>query len=157
MSYLNSEAVKISTIFRDNEIYDTLCALSENLFNQSINTPCTLQSLAKKYAQNANVIVAYVNDVPKGLCVFYDNNNVTKIAFLSMIVVAKEEQGKGIGNLLIKSMIKHCVSNGMERLELEVANANVSAIRFYEKNGFKIEKAIGDKRIYYHRFYKQEI
>ena len=135
-------------ISHENEIYDILCALSNDLFNQSINNPCILQSLAKKYAQNATVFVAYVNEEPKGLCAFYANDNVTKIAFLSMIVVAKGEQGKGIGKELICRMIKHCISNGMTQLKLEVANTNYSAIRFYEKQGFAVEKELKDTIIY---------
>ena len=45
---------------------------------------------------------------------------------------------RGIGSALIGTLKAHLAARGIERLGLSVSKKNVYAIRFYEKNGFRL-------------------
>lgn len=55
---------------------------------------------------------------------------------ITNIAVRRELRGKGLGDLLVKSMKKLASSVGVERMTLEVRVSNTAAQRLYEKNGF---------------------
>lgn len=76
-----------------------------------------------------------------GFAAFYCNDLLTKRAFLSMIAVNEQYDGKGYGKLLINEVLKICRNKKMNELELEVNKSNIHAIEFYKRNGFSyIEK-----------------
>lgn len=53
------------------------------------------------------------------------------------ISVLKEYWGKGVGNLLMKTLIDYAKSTGFtETIYLEVVSENLRAIKLYEKHGF---------------------
>ena len=54
------------------------------------------------------------------------------------ICVADENQGKGIGKLIMTDLIENAKNKKLEKVRLTVDKANKSAIRLYEKNGFEI-------------------
>lgn len=58
-------------------------------------------------------------------------------AHLLSIAVIETQQYKGIGSLLLKSMISQCKAMGINQVFLEVRTSNDKAIGFYQKYGFK--------------------
>lgn len=52
------------------------------------------------------------------------------------ITILKEYCGLGIGSSLMKKVIEWTKSNGVEKIELEVFENNISAIMLYKKFGF---------------------
>ena len=58
-------------------------------------------------------------------------------AHLLSIAVIETQQYKGIGSLLLKSMISQCKAMGINQVFLEVRASNERAIGFYQKYGFK--------------------
>ena len=58
-------------------------------------------------------------------------------AHLLSIAVIETQQYKGIGSLLLKSMISQCKAMGIYQVFLEVRASNERAIGFYQKYGFK--------------------
>ena len=58
-------------------------------------------------------------------------------AHLLSIAVIETQQYKGIGSLLLKSMISQCKAIGINQVFLEVRASNEKAIGFYQKYGFK--------------------
>ena len=58
-------------------------------------------------------------------------------AHILSISVRNEMQSKGIGALLLKSMLDQCKVMHYKKIFLEVRVSNVKAINFYEKFGFK--------------------
>lgn len=133
---------KINTeILTDSEnIYSALCAVSSDLYNQNVNNDETIRNLACKFAQKAKVLVVRDENVAKGFCAFYCNDFETYTAYLSIIVVATEAQGRGYASAMFQEMLLICRNNGMKRLRLEVDNSNFRAINFYKKRGFSLEK-----------------
>ncbi|MDH7476080.1 MAG: GNAT family N-acetyltransferase [Microgenomates group bacterium] len=49
-------------------------------------------------------------------------------------------ESRGIGTALIKTVKKEAKKNGIKKLKLITTNDNLSAIRFYQKRGFRLKK-----------------
>ncbi len=65
---------------------------------------------------------------------------VNRSAFLSRIVVRRAWRGRGLGVALVKALASHAfVDLKLHRLELNVCEQNLQAIRCYEKAGFQRE------------------
>ena len=65
-------------------------------------------------------------------------------AHILSISVTKKIQSKGIGTLLLQSMLDQCKAMNYKTIFLEVRTSNIQAINFYQKFGF-IKDAIRDK------------
>jgi ribosomal-protein-alanine N-acetyltransferase len=66
-------------------------------------------------------------------------NNRTKILMISVEPLYQRQQ---IGEKLLNEFIKTTIERNMKTIELEVRTDNEQAIKFYEKNGFKIVEKI---------------
>lgn len=64
------------------------------------------------------------------------------------IAVEEKFKNNGVGKILLSDVIKHCVINNLERINLEVRESNHTAVRFYLKNDFEI---IGLRKNFYTR------
>lgn len=62
------------------------------------------------------------------------------------VVVRKERQHEGIGNFLMQSLMRLASDHGMKMIHLEVRKGNETAIRLYERLGFKRD---GMRKNYY--------
>ena len=69
---------------------------------------------------------------------------------ITNIVVRKDLRNQGIGSSLLKKLIKIAKQSKMESLTLEVMCTNTSAIKLYEKFGFK---NVGFRKNYYKGLY----
>ena len=123
------------------EIYSVMARLKNSIYSSIVRNDFFLIELSKKFSKYAEFYCLKQEDEPIGYIAFYDNNQETKVAFLSMITVSKEYQGQGLGNRLLNKMIEVCRIKGMNSITLEVDKTNENAIVFYEKHGFsKISK-----------------
>lgn len=77
-------------------------------------------------------------ETQKGFVVFYANDQVGKIAYLSMIAVKEQYRGEHIGTKLLNWVEIESFKLGMSRLRLEVNKQNNAAIDFYKRRGFTI-------------------
>ena len=93
-------------------------------------------SLADKFYKNGIVILISERDLPKGFAAFYCNDLSTHIAYLSMLAVSPNNEGKGYGRKLMKSIINISREKEMKILKLEVNKMNHRAISFYHALGF---------------------
>lgn len=84
-----------------------------------------------------------------GFKVFYINNEEKIIAFVTLnkkdnkgqiglIAVDKTYQGQGLGKLLINYVEYFCKKSSINELIIPTQRTNTSAIKFYEKLGYKI-------------------
>lgn len=58
---------------------------------------------------------------------------------LTLIAVAKEAQGKGIGKSLVKAALSQFKKWGLSKSSIETQITNISALRIYEACGYKIK------------------
>lgn len=112
-------------------------SLKDNIYNKTIKDE-QLSNLAIKFAKNAVFISILDNEKVVGYAAFYCNNLESKMAFLSMIIIDRDYQGKGCGHMLMDKVCQIAHENGMHSIRLNVANRNINAIRFYEKIKFSI-------------------
>ena len=62
-------------------------------------------------------------------------------AHITNIAVLPAYQGRGLGKVLLSSMIKECMLQAIKRMTLEVRESNLVAQSLYKKSGF-VEGAI---------------
>jgi ribosomal-protein-alanine N-acetyltransferase len=75
-----------------------------------------------------------------GVWIIPDSATITKVT------VAKEYQGKGLGNKLMEDLIERTIAAGCEYLSLEVRVSNRKAYLLYKKFGFV---QVGIRKKYY--------
>ncbi len=68
-----------------------------------------------------------------------------KSCYLYRMGIIPEYYGKGIGAYMLEEAAKISREKGAEYLRLFVADCNPPAIRFYEKNGYKIAEGVFQK------------
>jgi len=80
----------------------------------------------------------------KGLICKHDSKIIGFIIFspinpeahILSISVTKKIQSKGVGALLLQSMLDQCAAMNYKKIFLEVRTSNLQAINFYQKFGF---------------------
>lgn len=58
-----------------------------------------------------------------------------KALHLEDLIVTEKARGSGLGNALLKEVVKYGHQHGVKRVQWEVLDWNESAIKFYEKKG----------------------
>ena len=88
------------------------------------------------------VFLAFKNGEPVGFCQCNDEYAEENKGNISILGVAQETQGLGIGEALLQTGIAYSASKGFDTLELNVDTGNESgALKLYEKVGFKPESS----------------
>ncbi len=101
----------------------------------SFSTPWSIQSFTAELRDNeyARYFCLVVDEQVigyMGLWYILDEGHITNIA------IAPEYRCKGLGESLIRSVMKIMISNGMERMTLEVRVSNLAARNLYKRLGF---------------------
>jgi len=117
------------------EDYYLIANLEKSLFD----SPFSLKDLENMSLQEAFKIWKIYGDSLFGYVCFFQVNNEVEII---KIGIMKSHQGKNYGTHLITKIKKLSI----RKIFLEVSSLNKTAIKFYEKNGFKI---IGVRQNYY--------
>tara|TARA_Y100000031_G_scaffold127714_1_gene145559 strand:- start:399 stop:1382 length:984 start_codon:yes stop_codon:yes gene_type:complete len=102
---------------------------------------CYHQKLADKIiiVKKGNEILGYAAiEILKGIS-FPDN---MKIANIILIAVDKKFKGKGIGKVLILESSDWAKTNGCSFLAAGTQIINNSSVKFYQKNGFKLQSSV---------------
>jgi GNAT superfamily N-acetyltransferase len=88
------------------------------------------------------VFIAFKDGEPVGFCQCNDEYAEDNKGNISILGVAQESQGLGIGEALLQTGIVYSASKGYDTLELNVDTGNESgALKLYEKVGFKPESS----------------
>lgn len=106
-------------------------------FSSPVSKRENYSELFEKIDKNAIFIAAY-DEEPMGYAAIYANNKETRTAYITLIAVKPEFQGRKIGRALMEACEKVSNENEMKCIMLEVAKSNLKAIRFYEKCGFEV-------------------
>jgi [ribosomal protein S18]-alanine N-acetyltransferase len=81
----------------------------------------------------SRIIVAELDGVPVGWC-----SRARGKAYIPYLFVAPELQGQGIGTLLLRRMESILELLGAKAVHLETPADNVRAVRFYQRQGYRI-------------------
>ena len=63
-------------------------------------------------------------------------------ASIGLIAISNKHQGKGLGNVLLKSAENFCINNGRYYLKIPTQKKNIQACKFYHKNGYTIDEQL---------------
>lgn len=83
--------------------------------------------------------VFFEDDVPVGfilLCIRKDRGRIDSMG------VVKPKRGTGLADMILKHALEHLMWKGVKSVVLEVVSDDQRAIRFYEKNGFKMRREL---------------
>ena len=105
-------------------------------FVPTLSERVDIRDYAQKIASKATRFEAWSAGTLVGLVAVYCNDTETRIAHVTSVSVMKAWTGKGIGANLIDQCVVHARAAGMRQIGLEVAAANMPAIKLYAKNGF---------------------
>jgi [ribosomal protein S18]-alanine N-acetyltransferase len=81
----------------------------------------------------SRIVVAEVDGIVVAWC-----SRAARRAYIPYLFVMPELQGHGIGSTLLQRMESMLELEGAERVQLETPADNVLAVRFYEKQGYRI-------------------
>lgn len=112
----------------------------DSLLPTPLSTRVNISTYTKKILSNGTALVIQDNGKIVSAVMFYDNNHVEDRAYITLIATLQSYEGRGYGSLLLNKACEIAKSNGMYSIELETENSNIHAIKFYQKNGFKIKK-----------------
>lgn len=79
------------------------------------------------------IIVAEINGIPIGWC-----SRARGRAYIPYLFVIPQMQSQGIGSALLARMEAMLELEGAKRVHLETPADNVRAVRFYERQGYRI-------------------
>jgi ribosomal protein S18 acetylase RimI-like enzyme len=117
----------------------------DDLFSVPLSSRVDLQSYSMKLLDHGIVYVAIRDDGRiAGLVGFYANDSEGGTAYLSLIVVSRDAQGRGVGTRLIAEAMSTAAKLGMQRMRLEVQRANTRAQAFYARLGFRLSDLLKD-------------
>lgn len=126
-------------MFQNDIDLDTLVKFlrqEDNAFPIPLSKKIDILDYARKIHKHGKSLAYMDNGKVVGLALYYDNNQQSKTAYLSMIAVLKEYQGRGIASILLDAFLRSSRHSGMLTAELFTHRANTYAINLYEKFGF---------------------
>ncbi len=117
-------------------------------YDSTLNTDWTFSEPGKKYytdkikdkkslaliAEEKDKIVGYLVG---GIRKVHNYRNIKLMTELENMLVLEGYRSKGIGLSLMKEFVKWSEELGVSRIHVEASAANLGAINFYKKNGFK--------------------
>lgn len=135
--------------YESDQIYNLTLNSDENSFLFKLALENLKEKYVKDYETTSEDIDEYNNIVLEGNSLGAYNNELVGVAiceehkwnnslYLSNLIVSQKDRQKGIGKLLIQNIIEHAKNRNFRLIELETQNTNVPAIKFYQKQGFKI-------------------
>lgn len=110
----------------------------DSAFTESITMRSDFDVYLDKLHKFGIFIAATTQEAILGYAILYANNPITKEAFIPLICVKEDYQGKGIGSLLMTDCYQTAIKSGMESINLQVLKTDCNQKRFYEKQGFII-------------------
>ena len=114
----------------------------DSYFKPTLSQRVNLQEYVNKLDKYSTMGLAYNDsDTLIGLIAFYDNDQDSKKAFISILGVLPNYQEQGIASMLMNECIVKSKLSGMKELLVKTEVVNSKAIKFYNRIGFQeVEK-----------------
>ena len=109
---------------------------NHNSIEKGIQIPLSICEYVDKIIYFSTIIPYYQRGEIIAFISYYNNDVLNENSFLTMILVSKDYQGRGIGKLLLELSIKDLKKSGFKTYSLEVLKSNKKAIVLYLSYGF---------------------
>lgn len=110
-------------------------------FMPRLSDRVVIRDYANKIVGNAARFEAWSGHKLVGLIAAYCNDQKQRTAYITSVSVLRAWTGLGIAADLLAQCVEHAKVSRVQQINLEVAQANTSAIKLYEKSGFTVSKA----------------
>lgn len=104
----------------------------------------------EEYLQNHTAVIFLAQEEEK-VCGWLWSHEILRFTerrlHIANIAVCPRMQGKGIGRQLIDYAEKYAGDHGYDGLDLLVTKSNETAVHFYGKNGFEVERFLMKKDV----------
>lgn len=109
--------------------------------------PLTKEQLMRQSAKDGvTVFMAYENEVPIGTIELNDIDPIAKTGRICRVLFSEKARGKGWGEAALRLLIRYAHETfGITSFSLRVFCFNISAIRCYEKVGFRVAEYFEEK------------
>lgn len=114
------------------------------LEKECFSEPWSEASLADELTNDTARFYVAKND--EELIGYIGANNICNEAYITNVAVNENYRGRGYGKILVNNLIQQCELEKAFFITLEVRKSNESAIKLYEKCGFKL---VGERKNFY--------
>ncbi len=116
-------------------------ARQENRFVEGVD----FETYLAKLGDRAEVLSVSDGDRCRGFVAFYANDQATKQAFITLVLVAPGDRGAGLGRSLVACVLDLVKGRGFTSCRLEVTSDNTAALAVYRALGFRLVLARAHK------------
>lgn len=128
--------------YRYAQTYDEVFNAFTLLKNEFFSFNGELDSFSNKIYKNGICIIGEKDGVC-AVIAFYANDEISKTAFITSVLVSSSERGQGIGTVLVQNAENYCKKKYYKKMRLEVDSENKAAISLYKKLGYSIYEERG--------------
>jgi ribosomal protein S18 acetylase RimI-like enzyme len=97
-----------------------------------------IEAYMAKLGERAEILSDAVEGRCRGFVAFYCNDQATKRAFITLVLVDPRDRGLGIGRALVACVLDLAKRRGFTSCGLEVAKHNEAARAMYRSLGFQL-------------------
>lgn len=111
----------------------------DSLFPIKLSDKTDLKEFCLKLLSVGKVFYILEDKKIVALLAGYNNDVVNSKAYISVLAVLPQYQGKGYASKLILDFTNDCINKKIKKIELFTHKSNENAIKVYKKNGFVID------------------
>lgn len=104
-----------------------------------------LEAYLDKLGERAEILADSVAGRCRGFVAFYGNDEVTRQAYITLVLVDPGDRALGIGRALVACVLDLVRRRGLEVCRLEVSRDNLAAHALYLSLGFAVVASRGEK------------
>lgn len=144
--YMNG--IQLREVSDNNAVEEAVERLEMMLVPSLSERDVNLAQYAEKLCIHGRVWCHYDMGKPVSIIAGYFNDMTFQTAYLSMLAVAKEYQGKKLASSLLSEFEDYAIQNGMAYVKLEVRKHNTAAQNLYRKSGYEIIDEASETSLY---------
>lgn len=129
-------------------VEEAVMRLENRLVPSLTDRKINISQYSEKLVHHGKVWTHYDMGKPVSIIAGYFNDETTRTAYLSMLAVAEEYQGKRLASSLLSEFEDYAIKSGMNYVKLEVRKHNFVAQELYNKFGYKIISDASDTSYY---------
>lgn len=131
------QGIQLREVFDNNAVEEAVERLEGMLVPSLTERDVNLSQYAARLSTYGKVWCHYDMGKPVSIMAGYFNDMTSKTAYLSMLAVAKEYQGKKLASSLLAEFEDYAIRNDMDYVKLEVRKHNLVAQNLYKKFGYE--------------------
>lgn len=144
--YMNG--IQLREVSDNNAVEEAVERLEIMLVPSLSERDVNLAQYAEKLCIHGRVWCHYDMGKPVSIIAGYFNDMTFQTAYLSMLAVAKEYQGKKLASSLLSEFEDYAIQKGMAYVKLEVRKHNTVAQNLYRKFGYEIIDEASETSLY---------